>query len=192
MLDRPPPRRGGKQREPQSFRKVKPNQTRLRCARDCAFSISAIATAHRFRYGLLVFDIATILFIIATSFMARAPWLEWLDLIFGLLILADFCASGRLIASGSGSTKPSRVPITVNGTGRARATTAFCSRGRRAIKCRPVTTIRKPGIGLFSGIFAILSLIPAIIVHIKRFHDRDKSGWWVLIGFIPIIGAIGS
>ena len=49
-------------------------------------------TAHRFRYGLLVFDVATILFIIATSFMARAPWLEWLDLIFGLLILADFCA----------------------------------------------------------------------------------------------------
>ena len=49
-------------------------------------------TAHRFRYGLLVFDISTILFIIGTSFMARAPWLEWLDLIFGLLILADFCA----------------------------------------------------------------------------------------------------
>ena len=33
-------------------------------------------------------------------------------------------------------------------------------------------------------------LIPAIIVHIKRFHDRDKSGWWVLIGLVPIIGAI--
>lgn len=49
-------------------------------------------TAHRFRYGLLVFDIGTIIFIIGTSFMARAPWLEWLDLIFGLLILADFCA----------------------------------------------------------------------------------------------------
>ena len=46
------------------------------------------------------------------------------------------------------------------------------------------------GIGLFSGIFALLSLIPAIIVHIKRFHDRDKSGWWVLIGLVPIIGAI--
>ena len=49
-------------------------------------------TAHRFRYGLLVFDIGTILFIIGTSFVSRAPWLEWLDLIFGLLILADFCA----------------------------------------------------------------------------------------------------
>ena len=46
------------------------------------------------------------------------------------------------------------------------------------------------GIGLFSGIFALLSLILAIIVHIKRFHDRDKPGWWVLIGLVPIIGAI--
>jgi uncharacterized membrane protein YhaH (DUF805 family) len=41
------------------------------------------------------------------------------------------------------------------------------------------------GIGLFSAIFALLSLIPAIIVHIKRFHDHNKSGWWVLIGLYP-------
>jgi len=41
---------------------------------------------------LLAFDIGTILFIIGTSFVSRAPWLEWLDLVFGLLILADFCA----------------------------------------------------------------------------------------------------
>src|SRR5262245_54404523 len=46
------------------------------------------------------------------------------------------------------------------------------------------------GIGLLSGIFALLSLIPPVLVYIKRFHDRDKSGWWVLIGLIPIIGAI--
>jgi len=49
---------------------------------------------------------------------------------------------------------------------------------------------QKLGIGVLSGIFALVSLIPAIIVYIKRFHDRDKSGWWVLIGFIPVIGAI--
>ena len=48
------------------------------------------------------------------------------------------------------------------------------------------------GIGLFSGIFTLLSLIPAIIVHIKRFHDRDKSGWWVLIGLIPSSARSGS
>jgi uncharacterized membrane protein YhaH (DUF805 family) len=46
------------------------------------------------------------------------------------------------------------------------------------------------GIGLFTGIFALLTLIPTIIVYIKRFHDRDKSGWWVLIGLIPVIGVI--
>lgn len=50
-------------------------------------------TAHRFRMGLLAFDIITILFIIGTSFLpARAPWIEWLDLIFGVVILADFLA----------------------------------------------------------------------------------------------------
>ena len=46
------------------------------------------------------------------------------------------------------------------------------------------------GIGLFSGIFVLVSVIPTVIVYIKRFHDRDKSGWWVLIGLIPLIGTI--
>jgi uncharacterized membrane protein YhaH (DUF805 family) len=46
------------------------------------------------------------------------------------------------------------------------------------------------GVGLLSGIFALLAIIPAIMVYIKRFHDRDKSGWWVLIVLVPIIGAI--
>lgn len=39
-----------------------------------------------------------------------------------------------------------------------------------------------------------LSFIPMLWVgfalSIKRWHDRDKSGWWILIGFIPIIGGI--
>jgi uncharacterized membrane protein YhaH (DUF805 family) len=46
------------------------------------------------------------------------------------------------------------------------------------------------GAGTLSGLFALASLIPSIFVHIKRFHDRDKSGWWVLIGLVPIIGAL--
>jgi len=49
-------------------------------------------TAHRFRYALLAFDILTILFIVGTSFIPREPWIERLDLIFGIIILADFCA----------------------------------------------------------------------------------------------------
>ena len=53
--------------------------------------------AHRFRYGLLIFDIVTLIFIVATSFIVRANWLEVLDVVFGLLILADLLA--RLIIS---------------------------------------------------------------------------------------------
>jgi voltage-gated potassium channel len=53
--------------------------------------------AHRFRYGLLAFDIITIMFIIGTSFMPRTQVVEWLDVVFGLIILADF--SARVYAS---------------------------------------------------------------------------------------------
>ena len=28
--------------------------------------------------------------------------------------------------------------------------------------------------------------------HARRWHDRDKSGWWILIGLIPIVGPIWS
>ena len=50
------------------------------------------ADASRFRYGLLAFDLVTILFIVGTSFLPRNELLEWLDAIFGIVILADFCA----------------------------------------------------------------------------------------------------
>jgi voltage-gated potassium channel len=49
-------------------------------------------TAHGFRYALLIFDIATILFIVASSFAERTPLLEAVDVMFGLGILADFAA----------------------------------------------------------------------------------------------------
>jgi voltage-gated potassium channel len=46
--------------------------------------------AHVFRYCLLAFDLVTILFVIATSFLSPQPWIEVLDVLFGVLILADF------------------------------------------------------------------------------------------------------
>jgi voltage-gated potassium channel len=48
--------------------------------------------AHRFRYGLLVFDLVTILFIVVTSFLPRSPVVEVLDVLFGIVMLADFAA----------------------------------------------------------------------------------------------------
>ena len=46
----------------------------------------------RFRYGLLVFDIVTILFIIATSFLPSTDVTDLIDVLFGATILADFGA----------------------------------------------------------------------------------------------------
>jgi uncharacterized membrane protein YhaH (DUF805 family) len=39
-------------------------------------------------------------------------------------------------------------------------------------------------------IFGLLSLIPSLAVLVRRLHDTDRSGWWILIAFIPWIGAI--
>lgn len=46
------------------------------------------------------------------------------------------------------------------------------------------------GLGLFSLIGPLIILFPLIVVQIKRFHDRDKSGWWVLIALVPLIGPL--
>ena len=40
------------------------------------------------------------------------------------------------------------------------------------------------------GILTLLLLWPSICLYAKRWHDRDKSGWWSLIIFVPIIGSI--
>jgi voltage-gated potassium channel len=53
--------------------------------------------AHQLRYALLVFDVATILFIVVSSFLPRSNALEWFDVILGLAVLADFTA--RLVSS---------------------------------------------------------------------------------------------
>jgi voltage-gated potassium channel len=52
---------------------------------------------YRFRYGVLAFDIATILFIIVSSFLPRDPVLEWIDFFFGIVLLIELLA--RLFAS---------------------------------------------------------------------------------------------
>lgn len=43
---------------------------------------------------------------------------------------------------------------------------------------------------LLELIVALVLLYPSVNLGIKRFHDRDKSGWWVLIVLIPVIGWI--
>ncbi len=46
--------------------------------------------------------------------------------------------------------------------------------------------------GVASLIFVLIILWPSLAIQVKRWHDRNKSGWWVLINIIPIIGPIWS
>lgn len=41
---------------------------------------------------------------------------------------------------------------------------------------------------IFLCVLTILGLIISVATGVKRFHDRDKSGWWILIALIPVIG----
>lgn len=46
------------------------------------------------------------------------------------------------------------------------------------------------GVGILGTLFAIASIFFALAIYAKRWHDRDKSGWWSLIILVPVIGAI--
>ncbi|WP_206241219.1 DUF805 domain-containing protein [Novosphingobium terrae] len=41
-----------------------------------------------------------------------------------------------------------------------------------------------------SGLFALGSIIPSLAVAVRRLHDTDRSGWWILIGLVPLIGGL--
>jgi len=45
-------------------------------------------------------------------------------------------------------------------------------------------------IGLLGGIFGLAILIPSLAVGARRLHDTGRSGWWLLIGLVPLIGFI--
>jgi uncharacterized membrane protein YhaH (DUF805 family) len=46
------------------------------------------------------------------------------------------------------------------------------------------------GTRLFNPIFSLAVLLPSLAVGVRRLHDLDRSGWWLLLSLIPLIGAI--
>ena len=44
--------------------------------------------------------------------------------------------------------------------------------------------------GPLTTLFILAIIIPSLAVQVRRFHDQGKSGWMVLLGFIPLIGGI--
>ena len=39
-------------------------------------------------------------------------------------------------------------------------------------------------------IWSIALIVPMIAVHVRRFHDQDKSGWFYLLNFVPCVGGL--
>ena len=44
--------------------------------------------------------------------------------------------------------------------------------------------------GVLSLVYSIAVFVPTLAVVIRRLHDTDRSGWWILIALIPLVGAI--
>ena len=44
--------------------------------------------------------------------------------------------------------------------------------------------------GVLSLVYSIAVFVPTLAVVVRRLHDTDRSGWWVLIALIPLVGAI--
>jgi uncharacterized membrane protein YhaH (DUF805 family) len=49
-------------------------------------------------------------------------------------------------------------------------------------------TVSANGVGVVSAIVGLVSIYLGLAVYAKRWHDRDKSGWWSLILLVPVIG----
>lgn len=45
-------------------------------------------------------------------------------------------------------------------------------------------------LGLLGGLYSLAVLLPSLGVAVRRLHDTNRSGWWLLIGLIPFIGGI--
>lgn len=45
-------------------------------------------------------------------------------------------------------------------------------------------------IGPLSGIAALALLLPSVAVSFRRLHDLGRSAWWLLLGLVPLVGAL--
>lgn len=43
---------------------------------------------------------------------------------------------------------------------------------------------------IFSAIWLLVTAIPLTAVGVRRLHDRELSGWWTLIQFLPLVGVL--
>ena len=45
-------------------------------------------------------------------------------------------------------------------------------------------------IGFLSTLYYLAVVVPYLAVIFRRLHDTERSGWWILIAFIPLVGVL--
>lgn len=43
---------------------------------------------------------------------------------------------------------------------------------------------------IMTSLASLALFLPSLAVSVRRLHDTDRSGWWVLVNFIPLIGQL--
>jgi len=50
---------------------------------------------------------------------------------------------------------------------------------------------REPGyMGVVATTFTLAIIIPTLATSVRRLHDTNRGGWWVLVGLIPIVSIV--
>ncbi|MCB5179797.1 DUF805 domain-containing protein [Streptomyces antimicrobicus] len=44
--------------------------------------------------------------------------------------------------------------------------------------------------GILGVVYSVAVLLPSLAVAVRRLHDTGRSGWWLLIALVPLVGAI--
>lgn len=50
-----------------------------------------------------------------------------------------------------------------------------------------IGTTTSTGISVIATIFSVIAIYPSLAVAVKRLHDRNRSGWFILLGLIPLV-----
>jgi uncharacterized membrane protein YhaH (DUF805 family) len=50
--------------------------------------------------------------------------------------------------------------------------------------------IANGGGGILGLIWILVTILPALAVLVRRLHDTGRSGWWALIGLVPLVGGV--
>lgn len=43
---------------------------------------------------------------------------------------------------------------------------------------------------ILSSLYSLAVLLPSLAVGVRRLHDTDRSGWWMFIAFVPLLGIL--